>query len=63
MPFVFGLIIFLAKSTKYADTKKRIDPWPMAPNIIPKKKGKVAMLSTAGFASKYVGIPYVSTIV
>lgn len=29
---------------------------------MPKKKGKVAILRTAGFASKYVGTPYVSTI-
>jgi hypothetical protein len=42
--------------------KQMIDPWPMSPNIIPKKNGNDAMLMTAGFASLYVGVPYVSTI-
>jgi hypothetical protein len=38
-----------------------IDPCPISPNIIPKKNGKVTIVITAGLASRYVGMPYVST--
>jgi hypothetical protein len=34
-----------------------IDPCPISPNIMPKKKGNVTIVITAGLASKYVGIP------
>jgi len=37
------------------------EPWPISPNIIPKRNGKVAIAIGAGLASKYVGIPYIST--
>jgi hypothetical protein len=40
----------------------RIEPWPMSPNMTPKKNGNVAIVTEAGFASLYYGIPYVSTI-
>lgn len=43
--------------TRVAPAIVRMEPWPMSPNIIPKKNGKVTIVSTAGFASKYLGIP------
>ena len=39
-----------------ANKNKRV-PWPMSPNISPKKNGKVTMLKRVGFASLYVGTP------
>ena len=40
----------------------RIEPWPISPNMTPKKNGNVAIVKDAGFASLYYGTPYVSTI-
>ena len=31
-------------------------PWPISPNINPKKKGKVTVVNMAGFISLYFGI-------
>jgi hypothetical protein len=44
-------LIYLLKSTKIAAKIKIIEPCPTSPNIIPKRNGKVTMLTTAGFAS------------
>ena len=43
--------------TSVAAMIKSTDPWPMSPNIMPKKNGNVAIVSTAGLASRYLGIP------
>ena len=42
--------------------KNMIEPWPISPNITPKKKGKLMHVKTAGLASLYEGTPYVSII-
>jgi hypothetical protein len=44
-------LIYLLKSTKIAEKIKMIEPCPTSPNIMPKRNGKVTMLTTAGFAS------------
>jgi len=36
---------------KAIPTIRMIDPWPISPNIIPKRKGNVMIETTAGFAS------------
>ena len=43
-------------------TKSNKEPWPMSPNMTPNRKGKVTVVNIAGFASLYLGTPYVSTI-
>jgi len=37
--------------TRKQEKKNKIDPWPISPNIIPKKNGKVMMVNIAGLAS------------
>ena len=38
------------------------DPCIISPNMTPKKNGNETHANKAGFASLYVGVPYVSTI-
>ena len=33
------------------EVKKRVPPWPISPNIIPNKNGKVIILNTVGLNS------------
>lgn len=50
------------KAVMRAPAIMRIEPCPISPNITPKKKGKETEVRIEGFASLYVGTPYVSVI-
>ena len=41
---------------------RRRPPWPISPNMTPKRKGKLMMVNMVGFTSLYFGTPYVSMI-
>jgi hypothetical protein len=43
--------------TRYRPKRKRMRPWPMSPNMTPKKKGKVTVVNMAGLISEYLGTP------
>jgi len=64
-PFVNLLLYYLkVPSIKHRKTPtiRMIEPWPMSPNITPKKKGNVMEVNKAGLASLYDGTPYVLVI-
>jgi hypothetical protein len=40
----------------------KTSPWPISPNMTPKKNGKVTVVNIVGLISLYRGTPYVSVI-
>ena len=57
-------IIVLADfpNTSHNPNPRSAPPWPISPNITPKRKGNIGIANKAGLISWYLGIPYVLTI-
>jgi len=60
-PVLYYLKVLSIKHIKHP-TIRMMEPWPMSPNITPKRKGKVMEVNKAGLASLYPGTPYVLVI-
>jgi len=59
-PFVKPVLYYLKVPSikhKKTPTIRMMEPWPMSPNITPKRKGNVIDVKRAGLASLYPGTP------
>ena len=51
----FSNVSFL--KIRYKPNTKTNSPWPISPNMTPKRKGNVIIVNTLGLISLYLGIP------
>mmetsp|Transcript_733 Transcript_733/g.1692 ORF Transcript_733/g.1692 Transcript_733/m.1692 type:complete len:213 (-) Transcript_733:324-962(-) len=53
---------FFSFATRYTAAMSMRRPWPKSPNMTANRKGKVTMVNTVGFTSRYRATPYASTM-